>query len=156
VVHELELRLVTRKVAESERQALAPEAARRGLEAAEHERTRWARELRDETPQSRGALHMLLVAGLANRDALDQPVGEAADLVGDEIVKLRHLIAELRPAVLGQAGLESLARKLRVVDGLDVELHLEMAGAAPGLSASAESTVVPGRPGGAGERRQAC
>ena len=117
VVHELELRLATRKVVESERQGRALEAARRGLEAAEHERTRWARELHDETLQSLGALHMLLVAALANHDKLDQTVGEAADLVQDEIVKLRHLIAELRPAVLDQAGLEaaleSLARKLR-------------------------------------------
>ena len=145
VVHELELRLVTRKVVESERQGRALEAARRGLEAAEHERTRWARELHDETLQSLGALHMLLVAGLANPDDVEQTVGEAADLVQDEIVKLRHLIAELRPAVLDQAGLEaaleSLARKLRVVDGLNVALHLEMADGAPDLSGEVESTL---------------
>ena len=145
VVHELELRLATRKVVESERQGRALEAARRGLEAAEHERTRWARELHDETLQGLGALHVLLVAALANHDKLDQTVVEAADLVQDEIVKLRHLIAELRPAVLDQAGLEaaleSLARKLRGVDGLDVALHLEMAHVVPDLSADAECTL---------------
>jgi signal transduction histidine kinase len=145
VVHELELRLVTRTVVESERQTRALEAARRGLEAAEHERTRWARELHDETLQSLGGLHMMLVSGLANRDGLDQTVTEAADLVGDEIVKLRHLIAELRPAVLDQAGLEaaleSLARKLRVVDGLQVALHVEIAHLRTCLDSNAESTL---------------
>lgn len=145
VVHELELRLVTRKVVESERQGRALEAARRGLEAAEHERTRWARELHDETLQSLGALHMLLVAGLGNGAELGRTVSEAAELVQDEIVKLRHLIAELRPAVLDQAGLEaaleSLARRLRVVDGLEVALHLEMAHVVADLSADAESTL---------------
>jgi len=145
VVHELELRLVTRRVVESERQTRALEAARRGLEAAEHERTRWARELHDETLQSLGALHMLLVSGLARPDELDQTVSEAANFVQDEIVKLRHLIAELRPAILDQAGLEaalaSLARKLSVVDGLDVALHLETAHVTSSLSANAEGTL---------------
>ena len=145
VVHELELRLVTRKAVEGERHGWALEAARRGLEAAEAERTRWARELHDETLQSLGALHMMLVGGLANRAELDTTVGEAADFVQDEIVKLRHLIAELRPAVLDQAGLEaaleSLAHKLRVVDGLEVTLHLELARVASDLSAEAESTL---------------
>ena len=130
---------------ENERQTRALDAARRGLEAAEHERTRWARELHDETLQSLGALHMLLVAGLADRDNLDQTVGEAADFVQDEIVKLRHLIAELRPAVLDQAGLEaaleSLARKLQVVEGPEVALHLEVGRAALDLSPDIESTL---------------
>jgi signal transduction histidine kinase len=88
---------------------------------------------------------MMLVSGLANRDGLDQTVTEAADLVGDEIVKLRHLIAELRPAVLDQAGLEaaleSLARKLRVVDGLQVALHVEIAHLRTCLDSNAESTL---------------
>ena len=64
VVHELEFRLATRTVVESEREKRALDAARHGLEAAERERTRWARELHDETLQNLGALHMLLVSGL--------------------------------------------------------------------------------------------
>jgi signal transduction histidine kinase len=145
VVHELELRLATRKVVESERQSRALEAARRGLEAAEHERTRWARELHDETLQSLGALHMLLVAWLANPNDADQTITDAADLVQNEIVTLRHLIKELRPAVLDQAGLEaaleSLAWRLRIVDGLEVSFHLEMAHDGPALGAESESTL---------------
>jgi signal transduction histidine kinase len=145
VVHELELRIVTRNVVKSERETRALEAARRGLEATEHERTRWARELHDETLQNLGALHMLLVSGLASPEKLDATVNEAADLVQDEVVKLRHLIAELRPAVLDQVGLEaaleSLGRKVRVIDGLEVQLNLEMSQLGRRLSASDESTL---------------
>jgi signal transduction histidine kinase len=146
VVHELELRLATRTIVQSERDTRALEAARYRLEAAEHERTRWARELHDETLQNLGALHMLLTAGLANRTgALDATVGEAANFVQDEIVKLRHLIAELRPAVLDHAGLEaaleSLGRKLRVVDGVEVDLDVELSAVSPPLSPTAESML---------------
>lgn len=142
VVHELEFRLATRTIVESERDKRALEAARHGLEAAEHERTRWARELHDETLQNLGALHILLTSGLADREGLDATVNEAANFVQDEIVKLRHLIAELRPAVLDHVGLEaaleSLGRKLRVVDGLEVELNLEVV---QGLGANDESML---------------
>jgi signal transduction histidine kinase len=145
VVHELELRIVTRDVVKSERETRALEAARRGLEAAEHERTRWARELHDETLQNLGALHMLLVSADASPEKFHATVNEAADLVQDEVVKLRHLITELRPAVLDQVGLEaaleSLSRKVRVIDGIEVDLNLEMSQLRRRLSASDESVL---------------
>ncbi len=145
VVHELEFRLATRMVVASEREKRALDAARHGLEAAERERTRWARELHDETLQSLGALHILLVSGVGNPQSLVATVNEAADFVLDETVKLRHLIAELRPAVLDQAGLsaalESLARKLSIVDGLEVELRFEIPQPDLPLSADVESVL---------------
>jgi signal transduction histidine kinase len=145
VIHELELRIATRAAVDQEREGRALESARRALEAAEHERTRWARELHDETLQNLGALHMLLVAGLSDRELLDVTVNEAADLVQDEVVKLRHLIAELRPAVLDQAGLEaaleSLSHKLSVIDGLEVELNLEISELGERLDSQDESML---------------
>jgi signal transduction histidine kinase len=126
-------------------QSVVADRLRSSLASAEGERRRWARELHDETLQNLGALHMLLVSGLANPEELDATVNEAADLVRDEVVKLRHLIAELRPAVLDQVGLEaaleSLGRKVRVIDGLEVDLNLEMSQLGRSLSASDESVL---------------
>jgi len=145
VVHELELRLATNALVEREHEARALDAARHGMEAAERERTRWARELHDETLQNLGALHLLLVSGLAGSAVGDATLGEAANLVQDEIVKLRHLISELRPAVLDEAGLEaaleSLGRRLEVIDGLEVDLTIEIPQLGERLSASDESML---------------
>ena len=145
VVHELELRLASNALVEREHEARALDAARHGMEAAERERTRWARELHDETLQNLGALHLLLVSGLAGSAVGDATLGEAANLVQDEIVKLRHLISELRPAVLDEAGLEaaleSLGRRLEVIDGLEVDLTIEIPQLGERLSASDESML---------------
>lgn len=145
VVHELELRLATRAIVDGERANIALNAARRGLEAAEQERARWARELHDETLQNLGALHMLLTSGLATDGPLDATVTEAAGFVKDEIVKLRHLIAELRPAVLDHVGLaaalESLGHKLRIVDGLEVTLDVRIPEGERPADADAESML---------------
>jgi signal transduction histidine kinase len=145
VVHELELRIATRAIVEGERANIALKAARRGLEAAEQERARWARELHDETLQSLGALHMLLTSGLTTGGPLEATVTEAAGFVKDEIVKLRHLIAELRPAVLDHVGLEaaleSLGHKLRIVDGLEVMLDVRIPEGERPADADAESML---------------
>ena len=130
---------------------------RYGMEARERERTRWAREIHDESIQGMGALRMKL----AHARDLDDPAGlrdavhVALESLGNEIDGLRHLITELRPAALDDLGLEAalqaLARRAQAIDGLDVaiEMHLggDTGGAQPGdgearrLDPELESTI---------------
>ncbi len=103
------------------------------LAAAEEERSRWARELHDETLQGMAALRLGLSAALraaAADDPLAAPVREAVTQLEGEIASLRSLITELRPAALDQLGVtaavEALAERARR-GGLDVSIDLDMA-----------------------------
>ena len=133
------------------------ERLRYGMQARERERTRWAREIHDESIQGMGALRMKL----ANARDLDDPVAlkkmvnSVLDGLGTEIEGLRHLITELRPAALDDLGLEAalqaLARRAEAVDGLKVAIAVEpgptlgtaeIAGAdGPRLDPELESTI---------------
>jgi signal transduction histidine kinase len=107
------------------------ERLRYGMEARERERTRWAREIHDESIQGIGALRMRLANArdLDDKDALAGAVEEALEGLGNEIDGLRHLITELRPAALDDLGLaaalEALARRAQAIDGLDVRTEIE-------------------------------
>ena len=97
--------------------SVAEARLRVSLEASEQARARWARELHDETLQGLTGARMVLSAGLA-RDHLEalREAAQAADgHLGEEIRKLRELIAELRPAALDDLGLgpaiDSLAKR---------------------------------------------
>ncbi len=102
------------------------------LEAAEEARGRWARELHDETLQGLSGVRMVLAAGLARPDTAGLRVAaETADAhVGEEMHKLRDLIAELRPAALDDLGLapaiESLAKRQAAAGEFAVSLELEL------------------------------
>jgi len=108
-------------------------AARERLQAAEAERTRWARELHDETLQGLAGVHMLLASGTraGTTESLREQVGQAQEHIAAEMEKLRGLISELRPAALDELGLEAsvrdLAERTRLVYGLPVELHFDLA-----------------------------
>src|SRR6185312_13194732 len=107
------------------------ERLRYGMEARERERTRWAREIHDESIQGIGALRMRLANArdLEDKEALSAAVEEALEGLGTEIDGLRHLITELRPAALDDLGLaaalEALARRAQAIDGLDVKTEIE-------------------------------
>jgi signal transduction histidine kinase len=122
---------------------------RYGMEARERERTRWAREIHDETVQGLGALRLKLANARDQRD--EQGLSAAVDAVleglGDEIDGLRHLITELRPAALDDLGLvpalQALARRAQAIDGLDVQTEIDL-GPEPEqrrLDAELESTI---------------
>jgi signal transduction histidine kinase len=122
---------------------------RYGMEARERERTRWAREIHDETIQGLGALRMRLANARDQneQDALRAAVEEALEGLGDEIDGLRHLITELRPAALDDLGLaaalEALARRAQAIDGLEVQTEIDL-GPEPEqnrLDAELESTI---------------
>ena len=110
----------------------AAERDRQRLAATEAERTRWARELHDETLQGMGSLRLMLATAqrsqeaetiaAANRNAISQ--------LEADIANLRALITELRPAALDQLGTEAaiqaLADRLSTA-GLDVDVSIDLA-----------------------------
>ena len=110
------------------------ERLRNSLESAERERRRWARELHDETLQALAALRVVLASGLRRDDpeALRAVVGDAVEQIQQEIDNLRTLITELRPAALDDLGLapavESLARRIGTVEGVDVSATVDLDG----------------------------
>src|SRR5271163_4076392 len=109
------------------------ERLRYGMEARERERTRWAREIHDESIQGIGALRLQLANArdLHDEQALSAAVDAALEGLGNEIDGLRHLITELRPAALDDLGLaaalEALARRAQAIDGLDVTTEIDLA-----------------------------
>jgi signal transduction histidine kinase len=113
-------------------QSAADERRLQSLAAAEAERSRWARELHDDTLQGLGILRLTLAA--AQRDgrpeAIATAVGQALVQLGSDISNLRALITDLRPAALDQLGIE--AALMALIDrvqrlGLDVDVSLDLA-----------------------------
>jgi signal transduction histidine kinase len=108
------------------------ERLRYGMEARERERTRWAREIHDESIQGIGALRLQLANArdLNDTQALSEAVDTALEGLGTEIDGLRHLITELRPAALDDLGLaaalQALARRAQAIDGLEVKTEIEI------------------------------
>jgi signal transduction histidine kinase len=130
------------------------ERLRYGMEARERERTRWAREIHDESIQGIGALRLQLANArdLDDKEALSKAVDAALEGLGTEIDGLRHLITELRPAALDDLGLaaalEALARRAQAIDGLEVKTEIALGGGPNGaddggrrLDAELESTI---------------
>ena len=104
---------------------------RQRVAAAEAERTKWARELHDETLQALGSLRLVLsAAGRAGtQEAMSEAIAQALEQLDLDVAALRGLITELRPAALDQLGLEPAV--LALIDrfrarGLDVDAHVDL------------------------------
>jgi signal transduction histidine kinase len=117
---------------------------RYGNEARERERTRWAREIHDESIQGIGALRLALAQARDEGDPekLSRAVDVALEGLGNEIDGLRHLITELRPAALDDLGLaaalQALARRAQAIEGLDVVIEIGL-----GVDAGANGDAHP-------------
>jgi two-component system, NarL family, sensor histidine kinase DevS len=107
-------------------QSVERERLRRSLAAAEQERSRWARELHDDTLQALGGLRVLLSSARRRQDvpSLHAALDGAVEQLRQEIANLRALITELRPAALDQLGLapalEALFERIRDAHGLRI------------------------------------
>jgi PAS domain S-box-containing protein len=112
--------------------SMAEERLQNTIDAAEQERGRWARELHDETLQSLAVLRMRLASALRDEspDDLHETSQEAVQQIDDEIVKLRRLITELRPASLDTIGLEAalyaLAQQHQQASEIDIDCDFEL------------------------------
>jgi signal transduction histidine kinase len=94
--------------------SMAEERLQNTIDAAEQERSRWARELHDETLQALAVLRMRLSSALREEspEELEKTGQAAVEQIDEEIVKLRRLITELRPASLDTIGLEAALQAL--------------------------------------------
>ncbi len=110
--------------------SMAEERLQNTIDAAEQERSRWARELHDETLQALAVLRMRLSSAL--REDTDEQLyatsQAAVAQIDDEIVKLRRLITELRPASLDTIGLEAALQALveQHQQGASMEVDCEL------------------------------
>jgi len=88
-------------------QSVESQRVRSSIAAADAERSRWARELHDETLQGLGALRLLLAGARRRGDPAqtELAVSEAIEQVEQEIENLHAIISDLRPAALDELGL---------------------------------------------------
>jgi signal transduction histidine kinase len=112
--------------------SIASEHHRQRLAAAEGERSRWARELHDETLQSLNALRLGLAATARAEESpvVKQVCAQAVQQLAEAIGDLRVLITDLRPAALDELGtkaaIETLAER-SAREGLEIDVSIELA-----------------------------
>ncbi|WCB93388.1 hypothetical protein DSM104299_02101 [Baekduia alba] len=131
-------------------QSVESDRLRSLMAAADAERSRWARELHDETLQGLGALHLLLAAARRRGDArqTELAVDEAIAHIQQEIENLHAIITDLRPAALDQLGLrpalEALVESRGAHGPPTIAAALTLPGPADGderLAPEVESTI---------------
>jgi signal transduction histidine kinase len=110
-------------------QNVAQERMRRSIEASESERRRWARELHDETLQDMASLKLLLASARRSQDveAIHRLLDDVSEQLTVGIRSLRHLIGELRPAVLDDAGLQPALEALGArIENPDLRVTMDL------------------------------
>jgi PAS domain S-box-containing protein len=128
--------------------SMAEERLQNTIDAAEQERGRWARELHDETLQSLAVLRMRLASALREEspDDLQDTGQDAVRQIDDEILKLRKLITELRPASLDTIGLEAalnaLAEQHQHASNIRIDCEFELSREAAERPAEILETAV--------------
>jgi signal transduction histidine kinase len=119
------------------------------IAAGDAERSRWARELHDQTLQSLGGLRVALstVLGRGDVDSKDAAIRQAIEDIELEIANLRGIITDLRPSMLDDLGLvpaiEALIDRRREA-GLEITGELALGDMAPrngGLGPQLETTI---------------
>jgi signal transduction histidine kinase len=113
-------------------QSVEEERRHQRLAATEAERSRWARELHDDTLQA--LANLCLVLGAAHRstdiEVMRTGIKEATVQIESDIANLRALITDLRPASLDELGIEAALTALAervTASGLDVRLKADLA-----------------------------
>jgi len=113
-------------------QSVEADRLRHSIRASESERTRWARELHDETLQELGALKVMLESAhrSGRPETLQDAVERSLEQLGSSITALQALITELRPASLDELGvkpaLDALVRRASERFGLQVDAKLDL------------------------------
>jgi signal transduction histidine kinase len=111
----------------------AAQGLRRSLEAAERERSRWARELHDQTLQDLAGLKVMLSGArrAKEREQVDRILEQAIEHVQLGVDALRGLVTELRPAALDELGtapaLRALIDRTATTAGLEIDLTMDLA-----------------------------
>jgi signal transduction histidine kinase len=114
-------------------QSVGADRLRLSMRSAENERTRWARELHDETLQELGALKLALQAAHRTEDpaGVARTVERSIEQLDVSIRNLQSLITELRPAALDELGLrpalEALVERTSSTTGMIVDAELQLA-----------------------------
>jgi signal transduction histidine kinase len=118
-------------------QTVESERLQQRMDISEKERSRWARELHDETLQSLAAIRIELASALQDEDSDPETswarvAGAAVGHLEEQIEELNRLINDLRPSSLEHLGLvgalEALAQESGARGGFEVDAAIALDG----------------------------
>jgi signal transduction histidine kinase len=127
-------------------QSVTEDRLRSAIVAADAERSRWARELHDQTLQSLGGLRVLLASALRRSDPAfsERAMHQAIEDIELELENLRAIITDLRPSLLDDLGLQPAIESLierRRRDGLEIAAEFSVPAGDGALAPELETTI---------------